>query len=179
MIPVLSALLGFTLRGALLRVERDSRRRLILFFRQHAAAKMRESYGSKLFALNRAATEIEDISVHYALDVARQLSSGTFSTAQLRRMGHPYRHGGRPPQNAAIINRQSGSFYRGWQIKPVETRGGRITAGLINTSPHAVLLMRGTSRMIARPILQLIEKRVTPRRRALYRAAIRKAMTRS
>jgi hypothetical protein len=102
---------------------------------------------------------------------AQRLSSGGFSLAQLRRMGHPYakRHGrsrrGRfqqhaaslPYGDAAVINEQSGDFKKGWRAARVTRDGERLTARVHNVDPKADLLFEGTRFMIRRPILARLE----------------------
>lgn len=91
---------------------------------------------------------------------ARGLSTGRYSSAQLGRMGHPYRHGGSPPMDPSVINRQSGLFARSWRAE----RGG-----ITNTAPEASFLFAGTRRMIRRPILDRLAawlRTAAPRRLA-------------
>lgn len=84
-----------------------------------------------------------------ALRRARGLSSGRYSSAQLRRLGHPYRHGGHPPMDPSVVNRQSGRFGQSWRLTPD-------SKGIENIDPKAPLLLGGTSRMIRRPLLDRV-----------------------
>jgi hypothetical protein len=152
------------------------RRRITVAFRRRLYLKLAQGVAKKAQQLDRGVREAEAKSADEALRIARELSSGRFSLAQLARMGHPYRIGGVPPQDAAIVNKQTGAFYRGWRVIGPRQRGGDLATKLVNDSPQAERLSRGTSRMIARPILTRIRERVEGKRRALYKASIRKAL---
>lgn len=131
----------------------------------------------KAQALSRAVRESEAASAADALRIARLLSSGTFSSAALRRMGHPYRHGGNPPSPAFIINRQSGRFYFGWRLVPPRKSGGGLVTRVVNDSPQARMLLRGTRRMIARPIVAEVRRRAASARAKRHRAALKAVHT--
>lgn len=176
--PLVSALLGAALRVTVAAAERDARRRIALAFRRRAAIKIAQKMGEKVAEVDKAVRRAEKESAENALQIARELSSGKFSSFQLRMMGHPYRIGGVPPADPAIINRQTGRFYHGWRVLPPRKSESGILTQLVNESPYARYLLRGTSRMIARPILVRIRERAEPRRRALYRAAIRRTLSR-
>jgi len=127
-------------------------------------------------ALSEAIRASEAESLKEALAIARKLSSGTISSAQLRRMGHPYRPGGSPPQDPAIINVQSGQFRAAWRANgPFDARGGLVSQ-LVNTARYAALLFSGTSRMIPRPIFQAIQRRVSQARYRRLKAAAERAL---
>ena len=166
------------LSAATTALQREAKARITLAFRRRAYLKMLETAGRKARQLDQGMRDAEQQSARTALEVAHELSSGRFSAAQLARMGHPYRIGGTPPQDAAIINRQSGEFYRGWRVIGPRRAGSSLTTKLINESPNAQRLQRGTSRMIARPILVRIGQRVEGQRRALYRATLRRTLSR-
>lgn len=117
--------------------------------------------------------DAEKASGQYALEEARRLSMGTYSTAMLRALGHPYaRARPRPPQDPAIINMQSGEFLFGWRLRAPRVDGGVMRTRLVNIAPHAKFLPHGTKKMIARPFEKRIRERVMTRRRALMRAAL-------
>jgi len=80
-------------------------------------------------------------------------SSGGFSTATLRSMGHPYARAERGQQRLepARINAQSRALVRGWAISPIERRGGTVSASLYNEAPEA-RFMAGTRTMVERPL---------------------------
>lgn len=132
----------------------------------------------RALALEREVREAEKAAAQHALQIARMLSSGPYSSAQLRRMGHPYSAARpRPPADPAIINRQTGRFLAGWRIQgPRKTTKGLVTK-LINDAPQAARLDRGTSRMIARPIRARIMALLAGERRRLHDRAIRKGLS--
>jgi hypothetical protein len=128
-------------------------------------------------ALDREVREAERDALQYAVKTAEKLSSGPLTTAALRAMGHPYRIGGSPPQNPAIINVQTGLFRSSWQVNgPHDARGGLVSK-LTNTAPYAGFLFAGTARMIMRPILQAIQGRVSDFRYRKLQEATRKALS--
>jgi hypothetical protein len=102
-----------------------------------------------------------------ALRIARAYSRGQLDSADLRRLGHPYRKGGNPPADPAMINRRSGAFASGWRSTPPrESAAGDLMSRLSNVAPKAGYIFGaggGKSRMMARPILarvaQLLERR--------------------
>jgi hypothetical protein len=118
--------------------------------------------------------EAEKASGQYALEEARRLSMGTYSSAMLRALGFPYsRRRPRPPQDPAIINMQSGQFLFGWRLRAPRVDGGVMRTRLVNVAPHAKFLPHGTRKMIARPFEKRIRERVETRRLRLMRAALR------
>jgi hypothetical protein len=88
-----------------------------------------------------------------AMLLAQQLSSGPYSSHQLRRMGSPYRRGGTPPADPAIINRQSGRFLRSWKVQAA----GKLEERLVNMAPYSQSLFGGTARMIPRPAMERLK----------------------
>ena len=138
-----------------------------------AIARLRRIKATLTPALIRA----EEENLRDALRAAEQLSSGAFSTTELRRMGHPYaRRNPRPPADPAIINVQRGDFRAGWHIRAPRKVGRKIAGRLENIDPKAGF-MHGTRRMIPRPIgkaiMRLIAKKRAKRLRAAVRAALR------
>ena len=119
----------------------------------------------------------ERASLQEGLQVARFWSRGSISSAALRRMGHPYRRGGFPPQDPGIINRQTGVFLRSWRTRGPSLGGDQVSSRLFNTAPQASFLNTGTSRMIRRPIRERVVARLRPKRLARLRAAIREVLT--
>lgn len=126
--------------------------------------------------IERAVVEAEKDAMQEALRIARSLSSGPFSREELRRLGHPYRHGGRPPQDPAIINRQMGRFKEGWRVSTTRRTANGISSRLVNETPYARFLFRGTKRMIARPIYERIRQQLAPYRAAGHRAALQRGI---
>src|SRR5690349_15088395 len=87
---------------------------------------------------------------------AVELTSGTVSTATLRRLGHPFarRPSGRKRGRlkALPINKQSGRLRAGFRRVRVPAIGGKISYDLTNKVPYAkyVLSLGGTTKMISR-----------------------------
>jgi hypothetical protein len=109
------------------------------------------------------------------LRAARVLSSGGYTSAMLRRMGHPYaKRAPNPPLPAYMINVQSGKFRDSWRCE-VKRVGQQVTLVVTNDAPYAGYLFRGTRLMIERPILVELKKRVEPRlTQAIAQSIIRK-----
>lgn len=85
---------------------------------------------------------------------ARAMSQGFLRTRDLRRLGHPYRIGGDPPLDPAIINTQTGNLQWRWQARvTIQKDGTQIT--LWNTARYAKYML-GTRKMMRRPILDTV-----------------------
>jgi hypothetical protein len=108
------------------------------------------------------------------LKVLRELSSGPYSSARLREMGHPYRLGGSPPADPAVINAQSGKFRAAWVVQPPRKKADGLSTRIVNTAPYAVYLLSGTDRMIARPILARMREKLRPIRQRIWRQHLAK-----
>lgn len=129
--------------------------------------------------LDQAASEIERELIDAEMETLRdaeteahRLSQGQYSTKQLRKMGHPYsRQNPRPPEDEAIINRQSGRFDDAWFTVPTTPAGDMITSTLANNSDKAAY-MGGTSRMIERPIVSRVAERIQEARDARIRSVL-------
>lgn len=97
---------------------------------------------------------------------ARTASSGPFRSAQLAKMGRPYsKRRPRPPQDRAILNRQSGRLLNGWRTVVGVNVAGRLEGSLFNIAPEARwfddrLYPRGTKWAIARPIQNYLRSKV-------------------
>lgn len=101
--------------------------------------------------LGRPARAVEEAVGAEGARIARRLSSGPYTSAMLRAMGHPYsRRAPHPPAPPSIINVQSGLFARSWRIA-ARVRGLTLNVEIENTAPYARYLLRGTTRMIERP----------------------------
>jgi hypothetical protein len=91
--------------------------------------------------------------------IAEELTSGTTSSAELRRMGHPFSR--RHPQNfpRLPINRQSGSLQKA--IRIVRRVVGNTEQLFLRVShPHALVLRKeGTSRMVPRGFFEEFSRR--------------------
>jgi hypothetical protein len=174
-LPIATGALTSLAMKALRRTALASARRQLY---RNIEARIAQRLSDKIRGLSRALWDATDGSAEHTLRIARELSSGPFSSRNLAMLGHPYRIGGRAPMDPAVINRQSGRFYRGWVIVGPRQEGGGIGARVINLVPYSRELFAGTRRMIARPTLVRIEQRTRERRRTLYKAAIRKALSR-
>lgn len=112
---------------------------------------------------------------------AQALSSGPYSLKELRKMGHPYaKRAPNPPMMAGVVNVQSGQFRAAWSRKLGQFGNwwfGGMRSTLTNASPEAGYLKSGPrSKMIARPIWNLIGATIRPIRRSKLRAALRRAL---
>lgn len=101
---------------------------------------------------------------------AIRLSSAT--AFKLPNKDHPYStRNPHPPLPPYWINIQSaGGFATKWRVRLIKTPSGS-TGSLWNAAPYAKYML-GTSRMIQRPILQRMAKRVRDRRNARSRRAV-------
>lgn len=118
-------------------------------------------FGRIAHEMEATASQVVEDAIKDTLVAAEMLSSGVYTTADLRELGHPYaKRDPRPPQDAAIINRQTGRFQRSWKPK----RLSAFHAQVINDSPEAEFLAKkeGTARMIARPLVERVEEQVKP-----------------
>lgn len=112
---------------------------------------------------------------------AREYSSGTVSSAQLRAEDHPYaRRHGNPQRRPDLINRQSGQFVSAWAHDPAEAEGDEISSSVFNVAPHARYLFDldasdfpdgGTERMFGRPVPERVASELEPEYAARIEAA--------
>lgn len=131
----------------------------------------------KALQFEQAVRQAEKEAAAEALQIARDLSSGPYSRAQLRQMGHPYAtRRPRPPADPAQVNVQSGQFLAGWRVSGPRRTVHGLTTRLVNNSRAARLLLGGTRRMIARPIVERIGTRLSAKRRRLHSQAMRRAL---
>lgn len=126
--------------------------------------------------LRSEAEQAERQTLAQGLGLARSLSRGPYRAAQLRRMGHPYRRGGRPPADPAQINRQSGVFLRSWRAEGPRNLAGTFSGRIVNSAPWAGFLDRGTRRMIRRPIRERVLSLLRPARLRRLREAVARAI---
>jgi len=113
--------------------------------------------------VNRAVAEVGTA----AMKTARELSSGPLSLKELRRMGHPYarrRPFGPGITSPWLINAQSGTFRASWRLV-MRTNAKSVSVSVKNVDPKAKkwLTGAGTRKMVGRPILGEIAKRIHPR----------------
>ena len=105
-------------------------------------------------------------------------SSGTLSTATLRRMGHPYAVRNPTAPDPGKINVQTGVFRAAFTSSPPSASGGGITSSVINNSKVAGYLANGTRFMIARPLAVKAQVAVQPARLTRTRRAVDNAFYR-
>jgi hypothetical protein len=107
--------------------------------------------------------------------IAVELTSGTVSTRELRRMGHPFSR--RRPQASVPklpINKQSGNLQDAIRIVR-RVRGDGEEIYLQVNSPHAMVLAKGgTSRMVPRGFFEAFAKRTQGILRTNVQKAFRK-----
>ena len=132
-------------------------------FRQRAAA------------LTHAVLAAEHANAQAAYRQAQRLSSGSVPSASLRAAGRARKAGlysrrsPAPPNDPAIINAQTSRLKRSWRYYVAWKRDGTLIT-LWNTAPYAKS-MRGTARMMSRPILERVMQRERmPRLERLRRA---------
>jgi hypothetical protein len=137
------------------------------------AAKLRRMARNLKDSLRRA----ERDNARDALRLAKIYSRGQLTAADLRRLGHPYRKGGTPPADPALINRRTGLFARSWRVEGGnESAAGDLILRLSNSAPYAQALERGTRRMQRRPILERVAQILQPARVRRLRKAIQRAL---
>src|SRR5918996_632633 len=125
----------------------------------------------------RAMKDAERTSAHWGVAIAKNLSKGPFTSAHLKAMGHPYsKRKNRPPQDPAIINKQSGFFLSAWVARPTQQAANSFQTRIENFAPYAEFLHRGTDRMIQRPILERIAQKLRPFRRKTLADAMRRVL---
>lgn len=109
---------------------------------------------------------------------AVQLSGGTLSPADKRRLGYPYALRFAPGSAGMpdfILNQVSGSFKASWRTRVQQTAKGW-TITLYNDSPEAKYLM-GTKTARMRPILVQVDKMMSGELPARVRKVTRRAAT--
>lgn len=113
----------------------------------------------------------------YAHSVLLTYFSGTSSSTQLAKRGHPYgvmpsdHRGPIPYGNAAVVNAQTGAVRRSWTLVRISD-GWRLTTD----SEIAKLLDAGTKFMIRRPFRQQVLSIVLPQRLPRMQRAILRAL---
>lgn len=140
------------------------------------SAKALSAYQRARAAKVKRSLEIEHGSlVEQAKQDALKLTSGSVSTKQLRRMGHPFSR--RRPQAfpRLPINKQTGELQRSLRVfRRFDARG--LTYQLQFTSPHAIVTRPyGTAVMVARGFWAELRKRHTQRAKRRMIAAFRRA----
>lgn len=119
-------------------------------------------------ALRRA----EEASTLQAYHTFRIYSHGPYSSAQLAAMGHPYRHGGKPPMHPAFINYQTGRFEKSFLVALPMVGTDGIRSLVWNSVFYGRFLASGTVKMIMRSLPERVERDITPERLMRIDAAI-------
>ena len=104
-------------------------------------------------------------------------SSGTLTTAAMRKAGHPYAVRNPTAPDPGIVNSQTGVFRSAFTSSPPAVSGGGITSSVINASKVAGYLANGTRFMIARPLAVKVQVAVQPARLTRTRRAVAQAFT--
>ena len=104
-------------------------------------------------------------------------SSGTLTTATLRRMGHPYAVRNPTAPDPGKINVQTGVFRAAFNTQGPTISVGAITSSVSNGSLVAGYLANGTRFMIARPLAVMVQIAVQPARLTRTRRAVARAFT--
>ena len=125
-------------------------------------------------ALPKRLVAAEAVTLQEAKARAILLSSGTLSTAELRRRGHPYARRNPTSPNPQIINAQTGVLRAAYMTPPPVATASGVTASVVNVAPYSGY-MRGTRLMVARPLPQAVQLAVRVRRLARTAGAIRTA----
>lgn len=99
-----------------------------------------------------------------------------YSLHQLARMGHPYGIGRRPPMHPGVINFQSGKFYQGMLVSGPSKVGSQLRIYVSSTDEKSDMLLKGTSRMIARPYDKLLQHRLSRVIAPLFGQALARAI---
>mgnify|MGYP001788328927 FL=1 len=125
-------------------------------------------------ALPKRLVAAEAVTLQEAKARAILLSSGTLSTAELRKRGHPYARRNPTSPNPQIINAQTGVFRQAYTTPPPVPSASGVTASVVNVARYSGY-MRGTRLMVARPLPQAVQLAVRVRRLARTAGAIRSA----
>lgn len=116
------------------------------------------------------------------LAAAIEQTSGTISTRQLRRMGHPYAlRAPQTPVDPGKSNDQGGGLAQSWQLEPPRIQGERVLTRVVNRHPDARWLKRSTlpgwrGPMVPRPIAAAVLEKIQPQRQQRLRAAAKAAL---
>jgi hypothetical protein len=116
-------------------------------------------------SLTRNVTRAVVETAREGVQIAKQDSSGRFSLRRLRQMGHSYaRRAPNPPDDPAIINKQSGVFRAAWTVEPIHSTTGGATVGYVVNRSDRVrwLTERGTRLIMGRPIESRVRNRIEP-----------------
>lgn len=137
------------------------------------------------------------------IEFLRTMSTGPYSLAQLRSLGHPYGYPGNPPAQwgnlgkprgngqmfrkgwavkkirgfvppLSVINKQSGDLERAWGWS-IAKRADGVTLSFYNTMPYMWFLSHGTVKMVAHAPWKEAVDRFLPTLQLAWRRAVREA----
>lgn len=136
---------------------------------------------TRLLLAVRTAESLTLTRARYELE---QASRGTYTPRQLRQMDHPYaRRHGQALRDPAILNQRSGLLARSWRVLSVRAirRGPRrgTRGSVINRSSSAGWIAsggKGSSKMVQRPIIERVERRISGPRQERIQNAIRSVL---
>lgn len=83
-----------------------------------------------------------------------------YSLLQLRKLGYPYKVGGRPPMPPGVINKQSGQFFRSIRVVGPTKIGSLIVIQVYSVDEDRAWQLAGTPREIPRPYKALLQSRL-------------------
>lgn len=145
------------------------------------ARQILEKYQRRIANLTRFVGGIEQSEADRIKQIAIRFSSGTYQSAWLAQQAR-LRGAGlyavadpAPPADPSIINAQSGALRSGWQLTIRRTGDGTET-DIRNSVPYFDYLLHGTSKMIARPIIEAILKQSRLERTSRLHSATEQAM---
>ena len=104
-------------------------------------------------------------------------SSGTLTTAAMRKAGHPYAVRNPTAPDPGIINAQSSVFRESFKIVSPTAFSGSIVSSVVNTASYSGYLSSGTRFMIPRPLAVKVQIAVQPARLTRTRRAVAQAFT--
>ena len=128
-------------------------------------------------ALRSRLLDSEAETLRQAKTQAVVFSSGTLTTAAMRKAGHPYAVRNPTAPDPGTINAQTGVFRAAFTSSPPVATGGVITSSVVNNSQVAGYLANGTRFMIARPLAVKVQDAVRASRIARTRRAVALAFT--
>lgn len=127
--------------------------------------------------LERGAEQGANRALKLLREAAIRRSEGPLSTAELRRLGHPYaRRHGRPRRDPNTVNQQSEDFRNAWETEGPDEQGGILAGSVFNTDPKAELLKDGTDAMFARAPHEAALRDVEDEIGRVYVSAISRAL---
>ena len=92
-------------------------------------------------------------------------SSGTLTTAAMRKAGHPYAVRNPTAPDPGTINAQSSVFRESFKIVSPTAFSGSIVSSVINTASYSGYLSSGTRFMIPRPLAVKVQSAVQANRK--------------